>query len=307
MKLSVVITSHNNQDLIADCIDSVRFADEIIVVDNQSTDSTAELATRLGARVLAHENNPTKLNESKNFGFTKATHDWILNLDSDERVEPDLAKEIAKVVGESNLDFDGYLMPRHNVIFGKVIRHGLWYPDKQLRLFRRGKGKFPNIHNHELLEVKGEVGELSGHILHYNYSAVSQYIQKIDRQYSDNEAETFLASGKKISWHDAIGFPASDFMANYFARQGYKDGLHGLVLSMLQAFYMFIVFCKIWEKQGFKQQSVTKNQVKQQLNIVYSQVTYWHLLGDLSTLSLSQKLLRKLKYHWANFLLRTNR
>lgn len=295
MSLSVVITSHNNQDLIADCIDSVSFADEIIVINNESVDATPDLAKRMGAIVIDHKNNPKQLNESKNFGFSKARNNWILSLDPDERIEPDLAKEIQEIVKDSDTDFDGYLMPRHNVIFGKVIRHGLWYPDKQLRLFRKGKGKFPNIHNHELLEVEGKVGELAGHIKHFNYHTVSQYIQKIDQMYSDNEAETYLAKGKKVTWRDAIRFPAADFLSNYFARKGYKDGLHGLVLALLQAFYMFVVFCKIWERQGFKQQRINLNEVQSELNQVNKDVHHWHLVSFKDNLSLPHKIWHKLR------------
>lgn len=291
LKLSVVITAHNNQDLITECIQSVDFADEVIVVDNESTDDTAKIAKKLGANVIPNKNNPKFLNESKNFGFSKAKHDWVLSLDTDERAEEDLAQEIQELLASGDPDHDGYLMPRHNIIFGKVIKHGLWYPDKQLRLFNKNKGKFPNVHNHELLEVDGSVGELSGHILHYNYNSISQYIQKIDRQYSDNEVDTFLDQNRQINWYDAIRFPMQDFLSNYFMRKAYKDGLHGLVLSILQAFYMFIVFAKIWERQGFKEEDVSLDDSQSEFNRVWKQILHWYAQESGSVIAKLKKLL----------------
>src|SRR5690606_25888402 len=137
VKLSVVITAHNSQEYLADCLESVAFADEVIVINNESSDDTVKIAKKFGATVFDHKNNPKKLNESKNFGFKKAKNEWILSLDTDERVEADLKKEIIRLIeSDAAADINGYLIPRHNIIFGKVIEHGLWYPDYQLRLFK---------------------------------------------------------------------------------------------------------------------------------------------------------------------------
>ncbi len=237
--------------MIEDCLKSVNWANEIILVDNESSDNTGTIAKKFTDKIFTHKNDPINLNDSKNFGFTKASGDWILSIDADERISPELHKEIIQRLMGAPDYVDGYLIPRKNIIFGKWIKHGLWYPDHQLRLFRKGKGKFPSKHNHELLEVKGQTLELKQHIVHLNYTSVDQYLNKIAYYYSDNEAEQYLNSGKKLQWYDAIRMPASDFLLNFFARSGYKDGLHGLALSLLQSFYMFIVFAKVWEKQGF--------------------------------------------------------
>jgi len=296
MKLSVVISAYNNQDTIKDCIKSINFADEVIVVDNQSTDDTAKIAKENGAKVFSRPNNPRKLNDSKNFGFSKASHEWILSLDTDERVDLDLKDQIQSILSQDiALQPDGFLIPRKNIIFGRWIQRGLWYPDHQLRLFKASKGKFPNIHNHELLQVEGTTQTLSGHITHYNYNTVSQYLQKIDRQYSDNEVDTFLKNHGQIHWYDAIRFPAQDFLANYFAREGYKDGLHGLVLSLLQAFYMFVVFAKIWERQGFKPQDVDLKDSQKEFNRVIYQLRYWFLHSRNSKAPIHQKIWLKLQ------------
>lgn len=255
MKLSVVISAFNEEKMIADCLKSAAWADEIIFVDNESTDQTAKIAEKYTKKIFSRPNNPLMLNLNKNYGFTKASGDWILSLDADEQVSEKLKAEIKQIIARNKKDLqnniDGYLIPRKNIIFGKWIKHGLWYPDYQLRLFRRGKGKFPGKHNHELLKVKGKTTKLKQHITHYNYTSVNEYLNKITYYYSDNEVKEFTDSGKTIYWYDAIRMPASDFLTNFFARKGYKDGLHGLVLSLLQAFYTLVVFTKIWEKQGF--------------------------------------------------------
>ncbi len=295
-KLSVVITTHNNQDLIRSCLKSVSFADEIIVVDNASIDDTVQVAKKLGARVIHQKNNPKVLNKSKNLGFKHATHDWILNLDSDEALEPPLADQIKQILHRSYEQAPtGFQIPRKNIIFGKWIQHGLWYPDYQNRLFKKGQGKFALKHNHESLHIQGNLQKLSGHILHHNYQTVSQYLQKIDRQYSDNEVDTFLAGNNHLHWSDALRFPFQDFLANYFVRESYKDGLHGLVLSLLQAFYMFVVFCKIWERQGFKPHPVTLDQTQTQLHRLNSQFKYWFIRTKYPTASLIGKLKLKLQ------------
>ena len=145
MKLSVVISAYNEERMIEDCLKSARFADEIILVDNQSTDKTTEIAKRYTNKIFFRTNNPLMLNLNKNFGFTKATGDWILSLDADERVSKELKEEINNIIHQSSAishQQSGYLIPRKNIIFGKWIQHGLWYPDDQLRLLRKGKGKF---------------------------------------------------------------------------------------------------------------------------------------------------------------------
>lgn len=293
--LSVVVTAHNSQDFLPDCLASVAFADEIIVIDNESTDKTVVIAKEMGAKVFHHKNNPAHLNESKNFGFSKAKGDWILNLDPDERVEPELATEIDELLVHPEIKTNGFSIPRKNIIFGKWIEHGLWYPDYQIRLFKRGKGKFPDVHNHELLTVKGEVSPLRYHLIHHNYQTISQYLQKIDTTYSINEVEVFLKQKKQIQPIDALRFPLQDFLSNYFARQGYKDGLHGLVLALLQGFYMFIVFAKVWEKQGFKQHDLTLTQTKDEFDYFIRQLNFWYYLEESKQSSGIKKLVHKAK------------
>lgn len=248
MKISVVISAYNEETTIEDCLKSVQsFADEIIFVDNTSFDKTAKIAKQFTDKIFIEANDPVMLNRNKNFGFSKATGDWILSLDADERITKELSAEILSKIRDNR--FSGYEIPRKNIIFGKWIKHSLWWPDYNLRLFRRGKGKFPQKHVHEKLKVDGAVARLESPMIHYNYQTVSQFITKLNRTYTESETENFIKSGKSIAWYGAIRWPVADFVKTFFLQKGYKDGMHGLVLSLFQAFYSLVFFAKVWERQ----------------------------------------------------------
>ena len=277
-KLSVVISAYNEEKNIEECLNSVKWVDEIILVDNSSADKTAEIASSIGRsasgrkkpkiKIFIRPNKPM-LNINKNYGFTKATGEWILSLDADERVSPELRGEIKRIIRNCPAKRDpalrekleignsapvvGFWIPRKNIIFGKWIRHSIWWPDYQLRLFKKDKGKFPCKHVHEYLEAEGETKKIKNPLIHYNYQTVSQYLYKLDKIYTENEAENIIKSGRRLVWQDALRMPSHDFLKTFFAQEGYKDGLHGLVLSLFQSFYALVVFVKVWEKQGFKE------------------------------------------------------
>jgi glycosyltransferase involved in cell wall biosynthesis len=251
-KLSVVVSAYNEESKIETCLKSALFADEIVVVDNSSTDKTKDLAKKYTKNVYEQKNNPSEIDLQKNFGFSKATGDWILSLDADEEISKELADEL-KVLIRKNVKENGFWIPRKNFTFGKWIEHTGWYPDHQIRLFRKGKGKFTDKHVHEKIKIDGEVGYLKSDILHQNYQTISQFIHRAIDIYCPSEAEYLLANGYVFSPFDAIHFPLDEFLSRFFTREGYKDGFHGLMLSLLMAFYRFIVFALIWEKQGFKE------------------------------------------------------
>lgn len=252
IKLSVVILTFNSQDKIEDCIKSASFADEIIVVDGTSTDETLEIVRKYTKKIFARPNN-LMLNINKNFGFSKASGEWILCLDSDERITSELAEEIKLKTQGSDIETDGFWIPRKNIIFGKWMEHTGWYPDYQMRLFKRGKGKFPEEHVHEMIEVEGNGDFLKNDMIHESYENIFQFINKLATIYARNEAEQLLKKGYVFNWKDAIRFPVKEFLSRFFAREGYKDGFHGLMLSLLMAFYHFIVFSYIWENHKFEQ------------------------------------------------------
>lgn len=274
-KISVVLSVWNEEKKIARALSSVAWANEIIVVDSGSTDATVNVVRKFTAKIFHRPNNPM-LNVNKNYGFTKATGDWILSLDGDEEITRELSSEMRSAIANSG-EMVGYWIPRKNIIFGKWIRHGLWWPDKQLRLFRRERGKFPCQHVHEYLEVDGPTGQLQEPYLHYNYETIGQFIRKMDSLYSESEVEKLIATGYQLSWYDAIRFPVSDFVKIYFAQEGYKDGLHGLVLSLLQAFYALVVFAKLWERQAFSSRDLELKTVTQEIERAGKEIAYWNL------------------------------
>jgi len=250
--LSVVISVFNGEKELDNCLRSIDFAQEIIIINNSSTDKTLEIAQKYTDKIFTKPNNPM-LNVNKNFGFTKATNQWILSLDADEQVTPELKEEIKSLRLSAEDSRNGYWIPRKNIIFGKWIEHSGWYPDYQLRLIKKGKGKFPEKHVHEMIKAEGEMGYLKNHIIHNNYENISQFLNKLSMTYGLNEAEQLIENGYIFDWKDAIRFPVKEFLSRFFAREGYKDGFHGLMLALLMAFYHFIVFSYIWEKNKFKQ------------------------------------------------------
>jgi len=284
MKISVVISAYNEEKIIEDCLKSVKFADEIIFLDNSSTDGTVKIAAKYTSKIFKQDNNPFSIDLQKNIGFEKAKNEWILSLDADERVSPELAQEIKEIIGNCPSDgglkigdsADGYLIPRKNIIFGKWIQHTGWYPDPQLRLFKKGKGRFEEKYVHAPLKLQGEVGQLKNHIIHENYQNIEQFVQKTTA-YAKSEASRKIKEGYLFSPIDAIRFPFNEFLSRFFAREGYKDGFYGFMLSTLMAFYHFLVFSFIWEKNNFKQ--IEENDFTEKFNkeikIAVKDLNFW--------------------------------
>lgn len=275
-KLSVSISAFNEEKMIRECLESVSWADEIIMVDNQSSDKTVSIAKEFTKKIYSRPNNPM-LNINKNFGFSKTTGQWILCLDPDERVTSDLKAEILEIIQAVKQEkaINGYWIPRKNIIFNQWIKHTGWYPDYQLRLFRNGKGRFPEKHVHEMIEIEGQTAYLKNHLFHDHYHSVDQFIRKMNKIYIESESDNLLASGYQLKPEDSLWFPAREFLSRFFARQGYKDGLHGLNLSLLMSFYHLVVFTKIWEKEGFKKEKLSINQIEKEITAIGKEIKYW--------------------------------
>lgn len=256
-RLSVVISAYNEEEKLDKCLDSVKWADEIVVMDNSSTDKTADIAKKYTEKVYSQTNDPLKIDIQKNAGFEKATSEFILSLDADEEVGPELKKEIEALLEKENLK-DGYFVPRKNIIFGKTIEHSGWYPDHQLRIFRKGKGIFKTETVHQGINVDGDKEYLSEHLLHRNYENISQFIQKNMIIYAKNQANALIKTGYVLTPGDLIKIPWKEFLSRYFARKGYKDGIHGLFLSLLMAASHLVMLGYVWEKEGFREVSSRK-------------------------------------------------
>jgi hypothetical protein len=185
------------------------------------------------------------------------------------------------LVLQSEDDVVGFWIARKNILFGKWIQHGLWWPDKQLRLIRRGSGSYECKHVHEYISVQGKTSDLKTPYIHYNYETISQFIRKMDSIYSENEVKNLLDVSYQFSWFDAIRFPVSDFIKIYFSESGYKDGLHGLVLAFLQGMYSFVVFAKLWEKRGFSETNVDIGKVERELLRTSHEIQFWLLTSKI--------------------------
>lgn len=285
IKISVVISAFNEEHKIKDCLESVKWADEIIFIDSGSTDKTLEIAKNYTSKIYKRPNN-LMLNVNKNYGFTKATGDWILCLDADERVTPQLQSDIQLAIEQSNNEtIHGYWIPRKNIIFGKWIQHTGWYPDYQLRLFKKDKGKFEEKHVHEMIKLDGETKKLSEHIMHYNYDSINHFIQKMTIIYAPNEAEQLLKNGYKFQWQDVVRMPIKEFLSRFFAQEGYKDGLHGLVLSLFMAFYHLVIFGYLWEKEKFVNVENVLEGTEYEFDKVRHDSLFWYKNEKLKTIN----------------------
>jgi glycosyltransferase involved in cell wall biosynthesis len=255
-KISVVINTWNEEENIKRCLESVKWADEIIVVDMYSTDKTLEIAKKFGAKIFSHKYTYI-VEPARNFALSKVTGDWVLILDADEEISPELAKTL-KHLAENHESLNYYRLPRKNIIFGKWIRHSLWWPDYVIRFFKKGSIRWSEkIHSVPLTRGEGhdlEAKEVNA-IAHYNYTSISQYLSRLDR-YTTIQAKDLMESGYKFSWQDMLKKPMGEFLSRFFVGESYKDGLHGLALSLLQAFSEVVKYLKVWEKENFVNQDI---------------------------------------------------
>ena len=253
MQLSVVVITHNEERNIARTLESVETMvaggrGEIIVVDSGSTDRTVEIAKAHGAKVFVEE--WKGFAAQKNSAADKANGDWILSLDADEEVQPQLAEEIKKGMTEDRVfaAFSGLWIPRKNEFLGHWMKHGGFWPDPKLRLFRRGTARFENRAVHEDARLtEGTAGQLKGALLHHSYPTLSEYIEHMNR-YSSLGAEMVTAKGPvRFSVFNIVVRPVATFVYNYFFRLGFLDGHEGLLLHLYHATYVSWKYAKAWE------------------------------------------------------------
>jgi glycosyltransferase involved in cell wall biosynthesis len=240
--ISAVILTKNEARNIADCLASVHWADEVLVLDSFSTDDTVAIAQAQGAR-LAQRAFQDWANQ-RNAALDLAVGEWVFFVDADERATPELAAEIRGVSAQDSPV--GWWVPRRNYIFGRWIRHAGWSPDYQLRLLRRGRARYdPTRPVHELVLLDGEDGHLQNPLLHYNYDRLSQFIAKQNR-YTSLEARELQAKSIRARPWSPILQPWREFWRRYVTLEGYKDGGHGLLLSLLMAYYSGVTYVKLW-------------------------------------------------------------
>lgn len=246
--IAVVLITRNEAHRIRKCLESVRWANEIIVVDQHSTDGTPAICREFGATVICREM-AQGFGEQKNFAIAHASQPWILSLDADEEVTPTLREALQQAIANPGVCV-GFQIPRLTAYLGRFIRHCGWYPSPVLRLFRRGHGKLTDAFVHEEIVVDGPVGDLHADLLHYSYNSLSDHLRKMDL-YTAYDARMLARRGVHITALKApwffVGKPLIVFLRKYIWQQGFREGLHGLILSGMAAFVTFVNYAKLWE------------------------------------------------------------
>jgi glycosyltransferase involved in cell wall biosynthesis len=241
--LTVTVITFNEAANLAAALESVRWADEIVVVDSESRDDTVAIARRFTDRVVVRPW-PGYVAQ-KNFAAEQAANDWILSIDADERVSPELADEIRALLAGSPAPA-GYRLPRVSFHFGRWIRSTDWYPDYQLRLYDRRRARWTGRYVHESVGADGEVGRLRGELQHHPYRDIAHHLQTMDR-YTSLAARQMFEDGRRAGWIDILVLPRLAFFRNYIVRGGFRDGIAGLVISAMNAYYVGLKFAKLWE------------------------------------------------------------
>ena len=242
--LSVTVITLNEQENLPRCLESVAWADEVVVVDSGSTDRTREIAERFGARV--HRRVWPGYVAQKNFAVDQASHRWVLSLDADEWLSESGADEIRTVLTTPKAD--GYAVNRRSAFAGAFLRGG-WSPDWHLRLFRKDRGRFGGGHVHESVQMDEgcRVDRLTERLPHLAYRSISDYVQRLDR-YTTLAAATLDESGRSVSWPRLLLSPPATFLKLFVLKRGYRDGVRGLLVAGGSAYYVLIKYGKLWER-----------------------------------------------------------
>ncbi|MBI3967979.1 MAG: glycosyltransferase family 2 protein [Chloroflexi bacterium] len=245
--VSAVVLTFNEAENIAACLRRLQWADECLVLDSGSTDDTVVIARAAGARVQVRLFDDYA--RQRNAALALARGAWVLFVDADERVTPALAAEIRRAI-ESECLCAGYWIPRQNVILGRVVRHGGWYPDEQLRLLRRDRAHYDETKPvHEVVVLDGKSGHLSYHLIHHNYRRVRQLFAKQDR-YATLEARELRRRGLRARPHNFVLQPLRQFRWRYWELAAFRDGWRGLALSLLLAAYTVVAYWRLWRLSG---------------------------------------------------------
>ena len=243
--LACVVITKNEEANVQDCLKSVQWVDELIVVDAESGDRTVELARACGAKVSVRPWPGFGL--QKNFGMAQASSDWILILDADERVTEELRQEItASLAVWTAGDPVAYRIPRKNFFYGAWVRGGGVYPDYQVRLFRRGLAQYNDVAVHENLIVDGEIGTLAGHLDHYTERRIQDHFKKFGL-YTTLAAQEKAKTVRTVGWIDLVFRPQVVWVKTYLLKQGFRDGVNGLIVCVFASMYTFVKYAKLWD------------------------------------------------------------
>lgn len=245
MTLSAVILTKNEEENIENCIESLDFCDEIIVIDDASLDRTRLIAEKLGAKVYVRELN-NNFSSQRNFALRQAEGKWILFIDPDERVSKELAKEIVQVINDPTINFAGFYIKRHDFLWGKKLSYGECGSIKLLRLARRSSGRWRR-RVHEYWNVAGRTYNLKNSLLHYPHPSLRVFVKSVNWM-SDLHGQANLEEGKRSSLARIIIWPAGKFFSNYILRLGFLDGTNGLIAALMMSFHSYLAWSNLWLK-----------------------------------------------------------
>jgi glycosyltransferase involved in cell wall biosynthesis len=246
--ISAAIIARDEEAVLPLCLKSLKWVDEIVVVDSGSTDNTVKIAGESGARVYHKkwENYAVQ----KNFAISKTSGEWVLSIDADEVISDGLKREIMEML-KNGTDSNAFDMPFQNIFYNKWLKHGGLYPDRHIRLFKKNEGAYPICNIHESLSVNGKIGHFENSIIHHTKTDISSHLKAIE-EYTCLEARQRINSGYKPTGYTVFIRPLYRFIKYYFFRFGFLDGIQGLTFQVSTSFYMYITEAKILEKRGFK-------------------------------------------------------
>jgi glycosyltransferase involved in cell wall biosynthesis len=244
MKITATVITFNEEHNISDALESLSWADEIIVVDAESHDETVRIARGFTDRIFVRP--WPGYSQQKNFAAEQASHDWIFSLDADERISPELRKSILELKIDNEPELAGFEMARRTFYLGRWIKHSGWWPDHKVRLYDRRRASWRGAYVHESLEIDGRVKRIEGEILHYTVSDASEHHLRMDR-YTTLAAEELYTKGKRASIASLLVSPVSVFLRSYLLRLGFLDGIPGLAIARFAMHYEFLKNLKLWE------------------------------------------------------------
>lgn len=280
--ISVVLNTLNEEKYIKRALESVSWADEIIVCDMHSDDKTVEMAKKLGAKVIYHKKEEY-VELARNFAISKASYDWVFVLDPDEEIGVMLKDRLTQIANRMD-QIDYVKVPRKNLIFGKWIKGAMWWPDYNIRFFRKGKVIWNNK-IHQVPEILGQGLDLPAEekwsVIHHHYKDISEFLERMSR-YTKIQADELRKEGYRFEWSDLIKKPLGEFLGRFFANKGYQDGIHGLSLSLLQAFSHFVLYLRLWEMDGFKSREITLPELDTVSKQSGKEINYWFKYSNLS-------------------------
>ncbi len=245
-KVSACIVVFNEERNIKRCLESVSWADEIVVVDSFSTDRTVEICSEFTSRVYKRE--WKGYIDQKRYALEQAGHEWVVFVDADERMSPGLIREVQEELAGDSGEWDGYYFPRHVYYLGRWVLHGEWYPDYKLRLFRKRCGSIRGVEPHDRVALEGRTRRLRSPLWHFTYRSIGDQVDRIN-DFSSISAEVMEDEGTRFSMLALLGRPAAAFIRGYFLRRGFRDGIPGLIVAFSISFGVFVKYAKLWERR----------------------------------------------------------